>query len=109
MEESNWLANLRSLFDASTIGYLWFTVIALWGGTASYISRMEKRGLPFSLAELIGEWVISGFSGVATALICVNLNVSFELTAAASGIAGHMGGRAIAVLESLWLNRAKGQ
>lgn len=92
---------------ADRIGYLWFVLLALWGGTASYIARMKKRGIPFSLMELIGEWSISGFSGLVTALVCVNLDMSFELTAASAGIAGHMGGRAIGMMEVYLTDRFK--
>ena len=46
-------------------GYLWMVILALWGGTASYLSRLKQnQALTFSLAELAGEWAISGFAGL---------------------------------------------
>jgi len=98
--EPSTLINL--LLQVPGFGYIWFLVLAVWGGTASYISRIRKHKLTFSLIELIGEWAISGFAGVITALVCYSFHWDFVLVAAASGIAGHMGGRAIGMLE-YWL------
>lgn len=87
------------------LAYGWFVLLALWGGTANYISRVRSKGMPFSVVELIGEWSISGFAGLITAYMCVYLGLSFPLTAAVTGIAGHMGGRAIALLENYLIDR----
>lgn len=81
-------------------GTIWLALLAIWGGTASYISKLNKSEKPFKLIELLGEWVISGFAGVVVAYICYELQMSWALTCFMSGIAGHMGGRAITVLES---------
>ena len=89
---------LKALFDVG-FGYVWFALLALWGGTVSYISRVRRNNAPFSFVELIGEWTISAFAGIMTALICQELEFSLILTAALAGISGHMGGRAIYMLE----------
>lgn len=86
------------------LGYIWFILLALWGGTVSYISRVRKHRKPFSFVELIGEWTISGFAGLITAYICKEMQFSFYLTAALTGMCGHMGGRAIFILEN-WAQR----
>jgi hypothetical protein len=91
---------LKALFDVG-FGYVWFALLALWGGTVSYISRVRRNNAPFSFVELIGEWTISAFAGIMTALICQELEFSLILTAALAGISGHMGGRAIYMLEQL--------
>lgn len=81
-------------------GYLWMVVLALWGGTASYLSRLKQdRALTFSLAELAGEWAISGFSGLLMAYICTEMHMSWYMTAVATGITGHMGGRGLFMIE----------
>lgn len=87
------------------IAYAWFLVLALWGGTANYISRVRRKGMPFSVIELIGEWTISGFAGLITAYLCSYLNLPFPMIAAFAGIAGHMGGRAIFVLEEYFTKK----
>jgi len=89
----------------NSVGYIWFFLMALWGGTASYISRIKKTGCGFSTAELIGEWFISGFAGVVTAHVCLSVEMDFYKTAALVGIAGHMGGRGLFIVESLVKNR----
>lgn len=100
MEEQHFLKWLDEFLSVTSFGFLWFGLLAVWGGTASYISRIKKSQATFSLMELIGEWTISAFAGVITAYICYELQFSFYLTAALAGIAGHMGGRGIALLES---------
>lgn len=87
------------------LGYLWFILLALWGGTVNYISRV-KQGNPkrFSIIELIGEWSISGFVGVVTIYFCLEMQLSVYMTGAVVAIAGHMGGRAIFCFEK-WLSR----
>jgi hypothetical protein len=86
-------------------GYLWFVFLAAWGGTVSYITRKKSDKSPFSIFELIGEWVISGFSGLITAFICQEMNIPFMYTAAAAGVAGHMGGRGIYLIEAFLRKR----
>lgn len=103
---SDWSGYLLDLLKDG-VAYFWFVVLALWGGTASYLSRMKQKKLPFSLAELLGEWLISGFSGIMTALICASYGVDYYLTAALAGVAGHMGGRGVFMLEQWAVNRLK--
>lgn len=84
------------------LAWFWFVLLAVWGGTANYISRVRKEGMKFSLVELIGEWSISGFAGVITALVCAEMGISVMMTYALVGISGHAGGRAMFVLENLY-------
>jgi len=93
---------LRSFIGLMNAAYLWFLILALWGGFAGYMIKIRKYKLPFRLAELLGELVISGFSGVFTALICEHYKLSFEFTTAAAGIMGHMGSRGLALIENKW-------
>lgn len=89
---------LKQLLDAG-LGYVWFIFLAAWGGTVNYITRRKSEKSPFSIVELVGEWVISGFSGLLTAFICQEMGIAFMYTAAAAGVAGHMGGRGIYMIE----------
>ncbi|WP_019933868.1 phage holin family protein [Oceanimonas smirnovii] len=83
-------------------GYLWFILLAVWGGTANYISRARRnKNHVFSAAELMGEWAISGFAGLLSAYICHEMGLSFYATAVTAGIAGHMGGRALFLIEDV--------
>lgn len=83
----------------SGLGYAWFILLALWGGTASYINRIRNSKVRFSFVELVGELTISGFAGLMTALVCNYMGFDLYLTAALAGISGHMGGRSIFILE----------
>lgn len=83
------------------IGYIWFVLLAVWGGTVNYLSRLkENESIKFSFVELIGEWAISGFAGLLTAYVCIEMKFSWHMTAFFTGIAGHLGGRAIFIFEN---------
>ena len=84
--------------------YFWMMLLAMLGGTANYISRVKRSKIPFSVAELLGEWIISGFAGFMTLHICLEQGFSIHLTAFFTGIAGHMGGRAIFLFEN-WMTK----
>ena len=94
---------VRAIIENS-VGYAWLLAMAIWGGTASYISRIKKLGAGFSIVEFLGEWTISGFAGIITAYMCQSVGLDFFKTAAAVGIAGHMGGRGLFVVES-WVQK----
>jgi len=89
----------------SALGFAWLVFMSIWGGTASYIERVRKKDTPFSIIELVGEWVICGFSGIITAYLCVDANLTFYETAALTGIAGHLGGRGLFVIENYIKNK----
>lgn len=90
---------LSKLIEAG-LGYLWFVVLAVWGGTVNYLSRIKQGKVEaFSLLELFGEWATSGFAGLLTAFICTEMELSWHMTAFFTGISGHLGGRAIYMLE----------
>jgi hypothetical protein len=98
---------IRAMIDLLQphLAYAWFVLLALWGGTANYISRVRSKKLPFSVVELIGEWSISGFAGLITAYLCVHMGMPFPLTAVCTGISGHMGGRAIYLIEQYFIKK----
>lgn len=87
------------------VGWIWFIILAVWGGTANYISRIRKENMKFSTFELVGEWTISGFAGVVTGLLCMEYGLGIHLTFALVAIAGHAGGRAIFLLEQFYQSR----
>lgn len=88
----------------SLITYLWVFLLSSWGGWVSWI-RKRKNGdaRPFNFAELIGEVVTSAFAGVITFYLCEAAVFHPLLSAAMVGISGHMGGRAIFLMEK-WAN-----
>lgn len=99
-----------SFLDVVGLSWVWVLCFAVWGGTASYIARVRRMKIPFSFVELVGEWTISGFAGVMTGYFCLAANFPPYLTMAFAGISGHMGGRAISMLEQRvggWLSGGK--
>jgi hypothetical protein len=100
------LEKVVSTWGSDWLKYVGLISLALWGGTASHLSRMKRMGMPFSLPELIGEWVICGFAGMLTLLLCEAYGVNMALTGAFTGIAGHMGGRAIFMIQQKVFNSA---
>jgi len=87
------------------ITYIWVVVLSAWAGVANYIRRVrEGKNSHFSLGELVGDIVISGFVGVITFFMCESANINQTMTAAIVGISAHMGSRAIMTLEC-WLKK----
>ncbi len=91
----------KSIWEYVSIGITWWWVIVLssWGGMVSYFHNIGSKGLKFSLFRLFIDLSTSAFVGVLTFLICRATIHSEELTAAMVGISGHMGTRALFLLE----------
>ena len=99
---------INKLMEAG-LGYLWFLALAIWGGTVNYLSRLKQGKVEvFSFAELVGEWAISGFAGLLTAYICIEMQLSWHMTTFFTGIAGHLGGRAIFIFENYFKSKFPG-
>lgn len=80
--------------------YLWVIALSAWGGIANYLRKVkEGRAEKFSFMEIIGEVVISAFVGILTFWLCELSGFPPLLTAAFVGVSGHMGSRAIGMLE----------
>lgn len=82
----------------------WFFLIllSLWAGWASFVRKMRAgHARAWNITELIGELVISGFTGVVTAHLCDYIHAPMPLKYALVGIMAHMGSRALFKLESI--------
>jgi hypothetical protein len=82
----------------------WILLIGLsmWGGFASFIRKMKDGHVrAWNFTELIGELVVSGFTGVVTANLCDSMGAPAPLKYAMVGIAAHMGSRALFKLEGV--------
>ena len=88
------------------ITYGWVIALSCWGGVANYIRKVKAgQAEKFSVLEIVGEVVISGFTGVLTFWLCELSAFPPLLTAALVGVSGHMGSRAIALLEDNFKRR----
>jgi hypothetical protein len=77
----------------------WVCALSAWGGAVSYFHHMDKHGLKFSLFRLAIDVWTSAFVGVLTYLLCQAAGISEGITAAMVGVSGHMGTRALFMLE----------
>lgn len=80
-------------------GYM--AAVASIGGIVSFYQKVKVGKVrAFNVVEFVGEIVISGIVGVLTYWICKGLEVNEYLTVAGVAITGHMGTRAIFIVES---------
>ena len=90
------------LLDYSIFTICWVALLSISGGIASYVKKVSNGIIKrFSIVELIGELFISGFVGIITFLLCDSAGFDTRITAAIVGISGHMGSRAIFLLETV--------
>jgi hypothetical protein len=80
--------------------YGWVIFLSMWGGVVSFYRKMQNgKARPFNIMELLGEIFTSAFTGIITFLLCEASEITPLITAALVGISGHMGSRAIALIE----------
>lgn len=86
--------------EGQWIPLLWVIAIASLGGLASFLrKRREGAVRPFNFTELLGELVWSILAGLATYWLCRGFGIGEWETAAAIAVSGHMGTRALFLLE----------
>jgi hypothetical protein len=74
--------------------------MALLGGFVSWWGKVRRGELrATSMSSLIGELCTSAFAGLLAFFICEWANFPQMLTAAMTGICGHMGTRAVTMFE----------
>jgi hypothetical protein len=94
-------AAVKDPFSYSVKYYAMILGIAILGGLASWWSKVRRGEIPMtSISHLAGELVISAFSGILCFWICSAYELHPLLTAAFTGLSGHMGTRGISLLES---------
>jgi hypothetical protein len=87
----------------SLLTYAWVFMLAILGGIVNFMHKLKAgHTRVFNFVEFIGELVTSAFAGVITFWLCENAGISPLMTAAFVGVSGHMGSRAIFMLEN-WL------
>ena len=62
--------------------------ISFFGGLIKSItSKIEKKKWSYFFASAI----VGGFAGLLTYMLCMNFNLSWQMTSFATGVAGYMG------------------
>lgn len=88
--------------------YLLVLLVSVAGGFVSWFGRVRRGEVAgWSLLNAIGETATSAMAGLLVFWLAKYLATPELLTIALVGIAGHMGGRAIALLED-WGQRRLG-
>ena len=87
----------------SFLTYGWVFGLAILGGVVSFMRKLQAgHAKVFNIVEFLGEIVTSAFAGVIAFWLCENAEFSPLMTACIVGVSGHMGSRAIFLLEG-WL------
>lgn len=87
------------------ITYAWVIALSVLGGAVNFIRKLQSgHARVFNLVEFIGELTTAAFTGVITFYLFTNAGFDPLITAAAVGISGHMGSRALLLMEG-WLTR----
>ncbi|MHB1125248.1 MAG: phage holin family protein [Ramlibacter sp.] len=98
----------RNPLDYSLKQYGLVLGISLLGGFAAFYSKVRRGEVSgWSVHHLMGELATSALAGLLAFWICEAAGFQPLLTAAASGIAGHMGTKAISLFEQYAISHAK--
>lgn len=99
----------KNPLDYSLKQYALFLGAALLGGFVNWFSKVRSGVLPAtSINHLVGELSTSAFAGLLCFWICEWSGFPQLLTAALTGIMGHMGTRGLSLLED-WATRKFGE
>lgn len=90
----------RSTEALTAFGYLASLVLAAWGGAVNYLQRLKTSSIRvFTLAEMLGEMVISCFAGIVVHLLLSAANINPLTSAAIVAVSGHLGGKLLYAVE----------
>jgi hypothetical protein len=96
----------RNPLDYSLKQYLLVLGFALLGGLVGWYNKVRSGVIPgWSINHLVGELCTSAFAGLMTFWVCEWMNFAPLLTAALTGVMGHMGTRAVTMLEEFATKR----
>lgn len=91
---------IKDPFGYTIIVYCWVILIGILGGITGYIRKLKNNYARFSIAEILGECVISCLVALITFWLCEAAHIEKALQAAIIGICSHMGSKAIYQFES---------
>ena len=88
------------------VTYLYVFLLSALGGFVSFMKKLKSGHVrAWNFAEFVGELATSAFAGIITFYLCQWSGFSPLLTAALVGISGHMGSRAINIMERFFETR----
>lgn len=87
-------------FLVQLLPFLMAIALSCIGGLVSYLNRIDKGGIAFSFFRLSIEIITSGFVGIISFMLCDYAELEWSATAAIVAISGHMGTRALFLIEN---------
>lgn len=96
--------------DPTSIGYLtylWVFGLAGLGGMVSFMQKVQAGRAKYTFLNVLAEILRSAFVGVITFLFCQYFGFNQMLTAALVGVSGHMGSRALVLMEDYFMHMMK--
>lgn len=81
--------------------WLSLTLVSILGGLVSYYRKISNGSTSHALWRLAGELLTSAFAGLSVGMLLSDYEASIGWTFAVVGIVGHMGSRALDVLEDV--------
>lgn len=92
---------MRSPLNISLAEYGLMLSVAILGGLVGWIRKVKAGELPpWSLAQLIGEMVISAFAGLLTFWGCTAADMPLVVIAPLAGMAGLAGSKGLVLAEN---------
>lgn len=96
----------KSPENYTLLTYFWVFGLSALGGLVSFIHKVKHgHAKAWNFAEFVGEIATSAFAGVMTFYLCEWSGFDQLATAAFVGISGHMGSKAIKLLEGFFESR----
>lgn len=81
---------------------LFAVLLACFGGAVGYFNRIDRMGLAFSFFRFAVEIATSALVGIISFMLCDAAGFDWRYTAAIVAISGHMGARALYLLEQVF-------
>lgn len=101
------IAGERGPFDYHFLTYLWVFAVSAFAGLVSFFRKVRQgKARAFNIAELVGELATSALAGLLTFWLCEWGSVDKLLSAVCIAVSGHMGTRAIFLLEKTFEAKA---
>ena len=94
------LQNVGPSWLVQAVPFCVAVILSCLGGVVNYLNKINKTGAAFSFFRLSLEIFTSGFVGIVVFLLCDAAGLDWSTTAAVVAISGHMGTRALFLLES---------
>lgn len=81
--------------------FLFAVLLSSVGGAVSYLNKIDRKGVKFSFFRFCVEILTSAFVGIVSFMLCDAAELDWSYTAAIVAISGHMGARALFLIENV--------